>query len=277
LDSGRRGPQAFSLENAGFAYEAGTDALRAVSLTVDRGERLAILGANGAGKSTLLRILAGLLHPDSGTLRAFGQEISERSLKDRATAYAFRRRVGLVFQNADSQLFSPTVRDEIAFGPLQLDLPLEQIERRIADLAGMLGLTDLLDRPPYRLSGGEKRKVALASVLVVNPDAILLDEPTQGLDPRTRGWLLHFLGELHQAGKTLVTATNDLELVPDLADRALVLNEAHGVEAEGPAREILADARLLQSVNVIHEHAHHHGERLHVHPHFHGTDHDHEH
>jgi cobalt/nickel transport system ATP-binding protein len=277
LASGRRGPAALSLENAGFAYEPGRIALRAVSLTVDQGDRVAILGANGSGKSTLLRVLAGLLHPDPGTLRAFGEEVSERSLKDREAAHRFRRRVGIVFQDAESQLFSPTVRDELSFGPLQLDLPPDQIERRIADLAGMLGLEDLLDRPPYRLSGGEKRKVALASVLVVNPDAILLDEPTQGLDPRTRGWLLNFLGELHGAGKTLVTATNDLELVPELADHAVVLNESHGVEAEGPVREIVTDARLLQSVNVIHEHAHHHDGRLHAHPHFHGTDHDHEH
>jgi cobalt/nickel transport system ATP-binding protein len=277
LGSGTRGPAAFSLENAGFGYEPERSALRAVSLTVDQGDRLAILGANGSGKSTLLRVLAGLLHPDPGTLRSFGEEINELSLRDLEASRRFRRRVGIVFQDADAQLFSPTVRDELAFGPLQLDLPPDQVERRIADIAGMLGLTNLLDRPPYRLSGGEKRKVALASVLVVNPSAILLDEPTQGLDPRTRGWLLDFLEELHRAGKTLVTATNDLELVPGLADHALVLNESHGVEAEGPAGEIVADARLLQSVNVIHEHAHHHDGRLHAHPHFHGGEHDHEH
>ncbi len=277
MGSARATLAVFSLSHACFAYEPGRDALRDASLTVDRGERLSILGANGSGKSTLLRILAGLLHPHSGTLHAFGEEISERSLRDPERSRRFRRRVGLVFQNADSQLFSATVRDEIAFGPLQLELSAEEVERRISDIAGMLGLGDLLDRPPYRLSGGEKRKVALASVLVVNPDVVLLDEPTAGLDPRTRGWLLYFLEELHRAGKTLVTATNDLDVVPSLADRAVVLNESHGVEAEGPAREILADAALLRAVNVIHEHAHRHGDRLHAHPHFHSSDHDHEH
>ncbi len=277
MGSARAAIAVFSLAEARFAYEPGRDALCDASLTVDRGERLALLGANGSGKSTLIRVLAGLLHPQSGTFRAFGEEISERSLRQAERSRRFRRRVGLVFQNADTQLFSATVRDEIAFGPLQLELPAEEIEQRISDVAGLLGLGGLLDRPPYRLSGGEKRKVALASVLVMNPDVILLDEPTAGLDPRTRGWLLYFLEELHRAGKTLVTATNDLDVVPSLADRAIVLNESHGVEAEGPVGEILADLPLLRSVNVIHEHVHHHGDRLHAHPHFHSSDHDHEH
>ena len=277
MSSAARGGSIFSLADVSYAYEPGRDALRGVSLAIDRGDRLAVLGANGTGKSTLLRILDGLLHPTAGSFRAFGAEIDEAALRDRTTALRLRRRVGLVFQNADAQLFSSTVRDEIAFGPLQLGLAPEEVSRRIADAAALLGVSDLMDRPPFRLSGGEKKRVAIASVLVVNPEVLLLDEPTGGLDPRTRSWLVGLLGELHRAGKTLVSATNDLEIVSEIADRAVVLNEAHGIEAEGPAGEILSDTALLRSANVIHEHAHRHGDRLHVHSHFHGGDHDHSH
>ena len=267
----------FALERVGFSYEDDGPALREVTLAVARGERVAVLGANGSGKSTLLRILDGLLFPAAGSVRAFGAELSEAALRDDAVAHRFRRRVGLVFQNADAQLFSTTVREEIAFGPVQLGLAPGEVEGRIADVAGMLGLESLLERPPFRLSGGEKKKVAIASVLVVNPEVILLDEPTAGLDPRTQGWLLDLLLELHRAGKTLISATNELELVPAFADRAVVLDESHTVVADGPAAGILADKALLRRVNVIHEHAHRHGPAWHAHSHFHGGEHEHEH
>ena len=271
------GAPAFQLDHVGFDYEEGAPALRGLSLAIARGERVALLGANGSGKSTLLRVLDGLLHPASGAVRAFGEPLDEAALRDAAYAQRFRRRVGFVFQNADAQLFSGTVREEIAFGPLQLGLAAAEIEARLADVAGMLGLEPLLDRPPFRLSGGEKKKVALASVLVVNPEVILLDEPTAGLDPRTQGWLLGLLAELHRAGKTLVAATNELDLVPAFADRALVLDEGHALAADGPVERILADGDLLRRANVIHEHAHRHGETWHAHSHFHGGEHDHGH
>jgi len=200
-------PSLFELDHVSFAYEDSGPALCDVSLSITRGERVAVLGANGSGKSTLLRLLDGLVFPATGCVRAFGEALSERALRDEAQARRFRRRVGLVFQNADAQLFSTSVREEIAFGPLQLGLDREQVATRVADVAGMLGLDGLLERPPFRLSGGEKKKVAIASVLVVNPEVILLDEPTAGLDPRTQGWLLDLLAELHRLGKTLVSAS----------------------------------------------------------------------
>ncbi len=272
-----RAAPAFELEGVGFAYEETGPALRDISLRVGRGERVAVLGANGSGKSTLLRVLDGLLFPATGAVRAFGEALSEPALREAPRAQRFRRRVGLVFQNADAQLFSTTVREEIAFGPLQLGLSREEIEARTADVAGMLSLDGLLERPPFRLSGGEKKKVAIASVLVVNPEAILLDEPTAGLDPRTRGWLLDLLVELHHAGKTLVSATNELDLVPAFADRAILLDESHAVAADRPAGTLLADGELLRRVNVIHEHSHRHGPTWHAHSHFHGGEHEHEH
>ena len=160
-------------------------ALRDVSLTVSESERVALLGANGSGKSTLLALLAGLIEPGGGELFAFGEPLTAARLRDDAFAHAFRRRVGIVFQSSDAQLFSPTVRDEVAFGPLHLRLADDEIVRRVEDTLRMLDLDDLAERAPYNLSGGEKKKVALASVLAINPDVLMLDEPTSGLDPRT--------------------------------------------------------------------------------------------
>ena len=268
---------AFTLSNVSYAYGEGVVALRDVSLTIARGEKVAILGANGCGKSTLIKLLDGLLHPQSGTFTAFGEPVTETALRDEAFAYRFRRRVGFIFQNSDAQLFSPTVREEIAFGPLQMGLSREEIERRLADVVALLGIGRLLDRPPFQLSGGEKKKVAIASTLVVNPDVILLDEPTNGLDPRSQRWLVELLVALHAAGKTLVTATHDLSIVPEIADRALVFGEDHTLLAEGSSSAILADIPLLLRVNLIHEHWHRHGSLFHSHSHHHDAEHDHTH
>jgi len=177
--------------------------------------------------------------------------------------------VGMVFQSADAQLFSPTVRDEVAFGPLHLGLSRDEVAGRVGDTLEMLGLRGLAERAPYNLSGGEKKKVALACVLSINPEVLLLDEPTNGLDPRTQEWLIELLGQLHLAGKTIVLATHQLDVLGRLADRALVLGEDHRPAADGPLAVVLADRELLVSVNLIHEHAHHHGELLHSHSHAH--------
>jgi len=267
----------FELSGVGYNYAGGIVALQDVSLTVAPGEKLAILGANGCGKSTLIKLLDGLIHPQTGTIRAFGEPLTEAALRAEAFSYRFRRRVGFIFQNSDAQLFSPTVRDEIAFGPLQMGLERAEVERRLCDVADMLGITPLLERPPFQLSGGEKKKVAIASALVVNPDALLLDEPTNGLDPRSQRWLVDLLVRLHAAGKTLITATHDLSIVPEIADRALVFSEEHTLVADGPSRAILRDMDLLLRVNLVHEHMHRHGDLVHSHPHFHDQAHDHHH
>ncbi len=268
---------AFELVNVTFDYAGEITAARDISMSIASGEKVAILGANGSGKSTILRILNGLAFPSAGSVRAFGRDINERVMNDEASTMKFRRRMGFLFQNPEAQLFSATIREEIAFGPLNIGLERAEIELRIDDLAGALGMTGLLDRPPFRLSGGEKKKVALASILAMSPDALLLDEPTSGLDPRTQQWIVELLIKLNRAGKTIITATHDLTHVPLLADRVVVLTEDHQIAADGPAREILADTALLSSVNLIHEHAHWHGNLYHSHPHFHGGEHEHEH
>ena len=259
----------FRLTGVGYEYAGRGEALAGGDLAIDSGERVAILGANGSGKSTLLKVLAGLAQPTQGTVEAFGERIDDGALRDEATAQRFRRRVGMVFQSADAQLFNPTVRDEIAFGPLHLDLPRDEIVARVDDTLAMLGLGALAERAPYNLSGGEKKKVALASVLSINPEVLLLDEPTNGLDPRTQEWLIELLEQLHGAGKTIVVATHQLEVLERMVERAVVLGEDHRSAADGPLADVLADRDLLLSVNLIHEHVHHHGALLHSHPHAH--------
>jgi len=250
-----------------YTYLDRFPALDGVSLAVGRGEKVAFLGANGSGKSTLLKILDGLIYPDSGEYEAFGQPVTERTLEDEQFCQGFRSRVGFVFQNSDAQVFSPTVREEIAFGPLQMGLSPEQVEKRVADIVALLGIGDLVDRAPYQLSGGEKKKVAIASVLVMNPEVLLFDEPTAALDPRTQQWLIELILEVNRAGKTIVMATHDLDVLDALADRCLVFSEQHRIVLEGPPREVLANRDFLLEVNLIHGHGHGHGPMWHGHEH----------
>ena len=238
-----------------YAYLGRFRALDGVSLTVDRGEKVALLGANGCGKSTLLKVLDGLVIPDSGRYCAFGQEVTEDHLEDEQFGRGFRSRVGFIFQNADAQVFSPTVREEIAFGPLNMGLANEDVLTRVNDTLAMLDIEPLADRAPYQLSGGEKKRVAIASVLVMNPEVLLFDEPTAALDPRTQQWLIELIVELNQAGKTIVLATHDLDTLDVLADRCVVMSEEHRVVAQGSPGELLTDRRLLLAVNLIHEHS----------------------
>lgn len=260
----------FRLEGVTYRYPGGATGVQGIDLTIEAGQRVVLLGANGCGKSTLLRVLDGLLFPQQGTVRAFGAPLTEGELADAEVNAFFRRRVGLVFQNAEAQLFSSSVWEELAFGPLHMGLAEGDVRRRVAEVLDLVGLQGLQERPPFRLSGGEKRKVALAAVLAVNPSVLLLDEPTTGLDPRTQRWLVDILVELGGAGKTLVTATHDLDVVEEIADRVVVFDEEHRLVADGPPRQILRDKDLLLQVNLIdprfHPHAHGGGHR-HYHSH----------
>ncbi len=241
----------YRLEDVCFAYHGDVQALSGISLEIQRGESAALLGANGCGKSTLIKMLDGLLFPQSGHIDAFGVRLTETALRNTATNATFRRRVGFIFQDSDAQVFSSTVREDIAFGPLHLGLAPGEAEQRVSDVATLLSIAHLLDRAPYQLSGGEKKKVAIAGTLAINPDVLLLDEPTAGLDPRSQQAIVTLLQQLHAAGKTLVLATHDLRIVPELASRAFVFSEQHALAAEGATLDILADTELLRSVNLI--------------------------
>ncbi len=267
----------FEVKNVSFSRLDKFPALCGVSLDVSEGERIALLGANGSGKSSLLHLLDGLAFPQEGEVKFMGQSLTDEALRDEEFNGFFRKTVGLVFQNSDIQLFSSTVWDEIAFGPIQLGLPKDEVEERVNDLLKMLGIEGLKERAPYQLSGGEKKKICIAATLAVNPDVLLLDEPTNGLDPRTQAWLVELLVELHKAGKTLIIATHDLKIVEKISDRVVVMSEDHTIAAEGVTSEILADRQLLLKVNLIHEHIHCHDGEVHNHPHGHFSKHEHDH
>jgi cobalt/nickel transport system ATP-binding protein len=261
----------FELQNVSYSYSSNRAALRDVSFNVKAGDSVVILGANGSGKSTLLKILCGLIFPSSGTVKAFGSTLTEAGMELNRSEFAryFRRRVGMIFQDADSQLFSPLVWEEVSFAPLQLGIPERDVQKRVNESLSLLSIQHLRDRSPQSLSEGEKRKVALASVLSSGPDILLLDEPSSDLDPRTKVWLESFLIELHDGGKTIITATHDLELAADTSDRCIILDEEHALASEGPTEEILGNWNLLLNANLVHVHAHRHGRVFHTHPHAH--------
>lgn len=260
----------FRLEGITHNYEKNIPAIRDVSFEVKNSERLAIIGANGSGKSTLLKIIAGLIYPSSGKVLFNGQEVSEKTLKDTEFLRKFRSAVGYVFQDPDIQLFSATVYDELMYGPLQLGLPEDEIRKRVEHVLDLLEISHLKDRPPYMLSGGEKKRVAIGSILTMNPEILILDEPTTGLDPKTQCFLLELILYLNmEAQKTIIIATHDLSLVDELQARVVVLSEEHRIEKIASANEVLSDEKLLLKVNLIHEHLHYHGDKLHRHLHAH--------
>ena len=262
-------PALFEVDNVHFSYDGRQPALDGVSLRITAGEKIAILGSNGSGKSTLLKLLDGLYFPTSGAVRYRGTPLSETVFNSDDFSFAFRRAVSLVFQDTDVQLFSPTVWEEVAFAPLQLDIPDDEVRARVAKALATLCIEHLAERTPHRLSGGEKRRVALASVLSLGPDVWLLDEPTTGLDPRSQSWLIDFILERSTVGETFITATHDLDIVSIIADRVYVFDETHKIVAEGTPAEILSNHALLLQCNLIHEHSHRHGELVHSHPHGH--------
>jgi cobalt/nickel transport system ATP-binding protein len=260
----------FRVEKVTFRYGS-VVALDNVSLDIQEGRRSALLGANGSGKSTLLRMLDGLCFPDSGKISFRGEQIDAASLEDDQFALTFRRRVGLVFQNPDVQLFNPTVFDEVAFGPLQMRWPKSEIRQRVEATLETLEITHLKDRPPHRLSGGEKKRVAIASVLVLDPEVLLLDEPTAALDPRSQSQIIDLLIGWGDGKKTVITATHDLGLVEDIADDCFLLQSGTLV-AHGEPAAILENEALLRGSNLIHEHRHAHPTLgIHTHPHTHRT------
>jgi len=218
-----------------YSYPDGTAALNGVNFCIHHGESVAIVGANGAGKSTLLLHLNGYLTPEQGRVRIGDFPLTKATVQDA------RRSVGMVFQDPDDQLFMPTVYDDVAFGPLNLGLPLEEVDRRVESALTLVDALHLKDRPPYHLSGGEKRAVAIASVLSMSPDILVMDEPTTGLDPRGRRRLIE---QLRSFQHTKIIATHDLDLVLDLCERTIVIREGK-VTADGPTLEIFRDAALL--------------------------------
>ena len=240
---------AFELTDVVYRYQRVT-ALNRLSLRIPSGQRVALLGANGCGKSTLLRILAGLYFPESGQVAFRGKPCTEDDFLHDDFAFAFRKNVGLVFQDSDVQLFCPSVFDEIAFGPLQLGMEKGAILEAVNKALELFDIGHLRERSPHHLSGGEKKRVALASVLVMDPTVLLLDEPTAALDPRSQTRMVELLQRWHAPGRSIVFATHDLHLVSQIADECVVLDHGQVLAAGTPA-QIVNDPELLHRANLI--------------------------
>jgi len=264
-----------SLKNIDYSYYGKIPALKNINLSVNKGDMFAIIGLNGSGKSTLLHIINALIFPDSGYVLFDGNPVTEISLKDKSFGIQFRQRMGYIFQHPDIQLFCPTVFDELLFGPLQMNLSLDTAKERAEQTLSYLGIGHLRERPVYMLSGGEKKRVAIASVLTMNPDVLLVDEPLSSLDPKTQTFFIELLIELNEAGKTIIFTTHQLDLIEHLQPKVAVLSDEHTIKKTGPASEILDDEELLISVNLIHEHIHKHGKEEHKHYHSHYVFHKH--
>jgi cobalt/nickel transport system ATP-binding protein len=239
------------MERVDYCYVPGFPALINASIRITAGERIALLGPNGCGKSTLLHLLDGLIFPSSGTIEALGMTLTENLLDQPHYRQQFRSRISFLFQDSEIQLFSTTVRDELAFGPIQLGMKANEVAGRVNDLLDIFQLTGLADRSPLNLSGGEKKRVAMASIMATAPDILLLDEPTSGLDPRSKRWLTTFLLDLAETGRTIVLATHDLGLAESIANRGIILDEHHRIVADMPISRLLADRALLASCNLI--------------------------
>ena len=251
-----------------YSY-SGDAVLNKINLNIEKGEAIAIMGPNGSGKSTLLKLINGIISPERGTYRFDGQEVTHKKLQEAGFGKLLHQIIGFVFQNSDTQLFCPDVYDEIAFGPRQMGMNESDVDKRVNDCLDLLDIQNFRSRSPYHLSGGEKRKVAIACVMALNPEVLVLDEPMNGLDPRTQRWLVGFLTNLNKAGKTLITSTHNLELVQEISTRAILFDENHKIAADLPTEELLENIELLKQVNLVDEYYHVHEGMAHKHFHDH--------
>jgi len=236
----------FQLESLSHRYSDGTLALDDISLSFAKGERIALLGTNGSGKTTLLHHLNGILKPTSGKVYFEDKplEYDSKSLLD------LRRRVGFIFQDPNDQLFAPTVKQDVAFGPLNLGQPTDQVKKTVNEALRLVGMAEYADKPPHFLSLGQKKRVALAGVLAMQPEVLIMDEPTSNLDPRATSEILHLLLHLNkQFGLTLILATHDVDMVPLFANKLYILNKGKLV-SEGSPKELFSNAELIRDVNL---------------------------
>jgi cobalt/nickel transport system ATP-binding protein len=232
-----------SVKGVQFAYPAGVKAITDVSFEIRKGERVALLGPNGSGKSTLILLIAGLLSPQKGEISVLNVRTNSKAFQE------LRQKIGIVFQDPDDQLFNQTVIEDVAYGPKNLGLPEETIKKRSEHILTDIGISHLKDRPPHRLSFGEKKKVSLATALVLMPELLILDEPTANLDLLSRRALIETLNELNAEGTTIIVSTHDVEALPELADRVIIVS--HGsLLGEGEIHSVLQDAQLLESAGL---------------------------
>lgn len=230
-------------EGLRYSYGQEKEALKGIDLTVKKGEKIVVLGSNGAGKSTLFLTLNGVLTPDSGRILYRDKEIGKKEINE------LRRNVGIVFQDADNQIIASTVFSEVSFGPMNLRLPKEEVVKRVNSSLASMNLTEMKDRPPHYLSGGEKKRVSIADIIAMEPEVILFDEPTASLDPVNVKMLKEVLDDMTHLGKTLLISTHDVDFAFQWAERALVFSGGRMI-ADGPVREVFDSPDVLEEANL---------------------------
>ena len=233
------------VRNIKYSYNSDYQALKGVSLKVEKGQMVALLGKNGAGKSTLFLHLNGIYQPDEGQVFIDGEELKY----DKKSLLKFRQKVGIVFQNPDDQIFAPTVEEDVAFGPLNLGLPMEEVQDRVEEALNRVGMSGYEKTAPHHLSGGQKKRVAIAGILAMKPEIMVLDEPTAGLDPQGVVSLSKLLNELNEEGITIIISTHEVDLVPNYADKVFVLVDGLLI-GEGTPKEIFAQPEILEKANL---------------------------
>ncbi len=233
------------VKNLKYSYNSQYQALKGVSLKVNKGEMVSLLGKNGAGKSTLFLHLNGIYEPDEGQVFIDGEELKY----DKKSLLKFRQKVGIVFQNPDDQIFAPTVEEDVAFGPLNLGLPMEEVQDRVEDALARVGMSGFEKAAPHHLSGGQKKRVSIAGILAMKPEIMVLDEPTAGLDPQGVTNLSKLLKQLNDEGITIIISTHEVDLVPNYADKIFVLVDGLLI-AEGTPKEIFSQPEILEKANL---------------------------
>jgi cobalt/nickel transport system ATP-binding protein len=228
-----------------YEYPDGTKALEKVNFNVDDGKIVALLGPNGAGKSTLFLHFNGILRPSSGSVNIDGETVNY----DKKDLLKVRQKVGIVFQNPDDQLFAPTVLEDVAFGPMNMGLSKDEVEKRVKEALSRVGMEGFEKKPPHHLSGGQKKRVAIAGILAMKPKIMVLDEPTSGLDPKGASQILRLLYKLNQEGMTIVISTHDVDLVPLYASRVYIISNGKIIK-EGTAPEVFEDVKTIRGANL---------------------------
>lgn len=234
-----------STENLSFTYPDGTRALKNINIEIEKGEKVAIIGPNGAGKSTLFSHFNGLTEPTSGCVKIEGKPISF----EKDELLKVRQKVGIVFQDPNDQLFAPTVKEDIAFGPMNLGLSYDEVEKRVEDALKMVGMENYEDKTPHHLSGGQQKRIAIAGIIAMKPELMILDEPTAGLDPDGVEKVLNIMNQLNEEGMTLIISSHDIDMISKYADKIFVLYNGEIIES-GNKNKIFSDMDLLKKAHL---------------------------
>lgn len=237
------------IEDAFFKYK-NNEVLKDINVTIEQGESIALIGANGSGKSTFLKLLNGVVFPTKGNYYFDDVKVCKNELEKGNFSKKFHKKVGFVFQNSDAQLFCSSVYEEIAFGPRQMGMDEDEVNKRVNDCLELLNVKDLENREPYNISGGEKKRVAIAAVLALNPEVLVLDEPMSGIDPKGKKFLNDLFVKLNKAGKTIICSTHDFEYVNGLFKRVLVFSEDHHIIRDDSYDKVMEDTEFLVKYNI---------------------------